>query len=223
MIKGKSIKAIIPVRAGSERVKNKNIKPFAGNSLLEIKIKQLLKIKSLDGVIVNTDSEEMLKIAKKMGAIGIKRDSYYATSSVSINEVYVNLAQNCDSDIILFADATNPLITDETVKIVIDKYFQNIKTYDSCNTVDKVKLFMWKDGKPLNYDETNKPRSQDLPPIFSINAAINVIAKDIMIKQRSFIGAKPLFVPVENFEGFDIDDELDFEFAEFMYKKYRMN
>ena len=32
------ITAVIPVRAGSTRVKNKNIKPFAGSSLLEIKI-----------------------------------------------------------------------------------------------------------------------------------------------------------------------------------------
>ena len=50
------IKALIPVRAGSQRVKNKNIRPFAGSSLLEIKIKQMMRIKELDGVIVNSDN-----------------------------------------------------------------------------------------------------------------------------------------------------------------------
>ena len=39
------IKALIPVRAGSQRVKNKNIRPFAGSNLLEIKVKQMLSIK----------------------------------------------------------------------------------------------------------------------------------------------------------------------------------
>ncbi len=223
MYNNKVIKAIIPVRGGSQRVKNKNIRPFAGSSLLEIKIKQLQKIKSLDGIIVNSDSEEMLDLAKTLGVEPVKRAPYYASSSVSINEVYVDLANHCDSDIILFADATNPLIKDETVELAIKTYFDNIENYDSCNTVDKVKLFMWKDGKPLNYDESNKPRSQDLPEIYSINAAINLIAKDIMIKNRSFIGYKPYFLPVEGVEGLDIDDEVDFEFAEFMYKKYRIN
>ena len=60
------IKALIPVRAGSQRVKNKNIRPFADSSLLEIKIKQMQRIKELDGVIVNSDSDEMLDIAKSL-------------------------------------------------------------------------------------------------------------------------------------------------------------
>ena len=218
-----TIKALIPVRAGSQRVKNKNIRPFAGSSLLEIKIKQMQRIKELDGVIVNSDSDEMLDIAKSLGAEAVKRDPYFASSSVPINEVYVDLANHCDSDLILFADATNPLIKDETVERVIKTYFENVDQYDSCNTVNLVRLFMWKDGKPLNYSEDNKPRSQDLPPIYSINAAVNLVPKDVMIKNRSFIGFKPYFVTVEGLEGLDIDNEIDFEFAEFMYRKYRMN
>ena len=81
-----NIKALIPVRAGSQRVKNKNIKLFAGTSLLEIKIKQMLEIKEIDGVIVNSDSDEMLEIAKSLGAETIKRDDYFASSTVSIND-----------------------------------------------------------------------------------------------------------------------------------------
>ena len=42
------ITAIIPVRKGSQRVKNKNIKPFGGSSLLEIKIKILSKLKNIE-------------------------------------------------------------------------------------------------------------------------------------------------------------------------------
>ena len=177
MINGQTIKAIIPVRAGSERVKDKNIRPFAGSTLLEIKIKQLQQINRLDGIIVNSDSDKMLEIAKNLGVETFKRNAYYASSSVSINEVYVNLAQNCNSDIVLFVDVTNPLIKTETVNQVIDTYIKNINNYDSVNTVNSIKMFLWQDGKPLNYKESEKPRSQDLPEIYAINSALNILEK----------------------------------------------
>ena len=217
------IKALIPVRAGSQRVKNKNIRPFADSSLLEIKIKQMQRIKELDGVIVNSDSDEMLDIAKSLGAETIKRDSYYASSEVSINEVYVDLANHCDSDVILFADATNPLIKDDTVRLALKKYYDNINEYNSCNTVNVIKMFLWQNGKPINYSEDKKPRSQDLPDIYAINSAINIISREDMIKYRAFVANKPFLLPVCDIKGLDIDNEIDFEFAEFMYKKYRMN
>ena len=215
------IKALIPVRSGSQRVRNKNIKPFADSNLLEIKIKQLLRIKELDGIIVNSDSDEMLEIAKNLGAETAKRDSYYASNTVSINEVYVNLAQNCNSDIILFADATNPMISDKTIIECLEIY-KNNSEFDSVNTVNLIKMFLWKDGKPLNYSESNKPKSQDLPDIFAINSAINILSKETMIKTRAFVGENPYFYQVDDIEGIDIDNETDFEFVEFMYKKYRM-
>lgn len=219
----KTIKAIIPVRAGSQRVKNKNIRPFAGSSLLEIKIKQLLSINELDGVIVNSENDEMLEIAKSLGAETVKRDEYFSTSSVSINEVYVDLAQHCSADIILFADVTNPLIKTETVRNCINTFFQKQDMYDSVNTVNSVKMFLWWKGKPINYEEQNKPRSQDLPDIVSINSAINILLKDTMIKNKAFVGQNPYFITVDALEGLDIDNEIDFEFAEFMYNKYRRN
>ncbi|MCD7780640.1 MAG: hypothetical protein LUH05_08220 [Candidatus Gastranaerophilales bacterium] len=67
MKKNAIIKALIAVRSGSVRVKNKNIKPFCGSSLLEIKIKQLLSILQIDGVVVNSNDDIMLDTAKNMG------------------------------------------------------------------------------------------------------------------------------------------------------------
>ncbi len=60
MKKNAIIKALIAVRSGSVRVKNKNIKPFCGSSLLEIKIKQLLSILQIDGVVVNSNDDIIL-------------------------------------------------------------------------------------------------------------------------------------------------------------------
>ena len=47
------IKALVAVRSGSQRVVNKNIRPFAGSSLLEIKLNQLKRISNIVGIVVN--------------------------------------------------------------------------------------------------------------------------------------------------------------------------
>lgn len=215
-----SIKVLIPVRSGSQRVKNKNIKPFAGSNLLALKIEQMQRIKGIDGIIVNSNSDEMLEIAKQLGAETVKREEYFASSTVSMNEVYQNMAENCNCDHIIFADVTNPLIKDKTIELVIKEYFEN-KEFDSITTVHKIREFMWQNGQPINYDKNNKPKSQDLPNIVGLNHAISILPRNLMIEQRDIIGKKPNLFLIDDIEAIDIDDELDFEMAEYFYNKLR--
>ena len=58
------ITAVIPIRSGSQRVKDKNLRPFAGTTLMENKIEMLLNVPELDSIIVNTNSEEAIEIVK---------------------------------------------------------------------------------------------------------------------------------------------------------------
>lgn len=223
MINGKIIKALIPVRAGSERVKNKNIRPFAGSSLLEIKIKQLLSIKELDGVVVNSESDEMLDIAKALGAETYKRDDYYASSTVPINEVYRNIGETTAADIIVYANATNPLLKNESVSNAIKAFIKKDSQYDTLNTAHLIKEFMWLNNKPINYELDNMPKSQNLPNIYALNFALNIFDRQYAIDNSSIVGKHPLLFELDSIEATDIDNEIDFEFAEFMYKKYRMD
>ena len=223
MINGKIIKALIPVRAGSERVKNKNIRPFAGSSLLEIKIKQLLSIKELDGVVVNSESDEMLDIAKALGAETYKRDDYYASSTGPINEVYRNIGETTAADIIVYANATNPLLKNESVSNAIKAFIKKDSQYDTLNTAHLIKEFMWLNNKPINYELDNMPKSQNLPNIYALNFALNIFDRQYAIDNSSIVGKHPLLFELDSIEATDIDNEIDFEFAEFMYKKYRMD
>ena len=61
----KKIVALVPIWKGSQRVKNKNFKSFCGKNLLIHKIITLKKIKNLDDIIINTDSDKAISIAKK--------------------------------------------------------------------------------------------------------------------------------------------------------------
>ncbi len=210
------VKALIPARSGSQRVKNKNIRPFANSTLLEVKIKQLMRIPKLDGVVVNSDCDEILDMARSCGAEVVKRAEYFASSTVSINEVYENMAQNFDADIVVYSNCTNPLIEDSSIIGAIDMFLEG--GGDSCNTGHYIKEFLWLDGKAMNYNPLQMPRSQDLPDIIALNFAVNVISRETMVHLKSIVGRHPLFYLISQEEATDIDNEIDFRFAEFVHK-----
>ncbi|MDL2318793.1 acylneuraminate cytidylyltransferase family protein [Eubacteriales bacterium OttesenSCG-928-A19] len=214
-----STKALIAARSGSVRVKNKNLREFAGKNLLVLKIEQLLRIPELDGVVVNSNDDQMLRIAHDLGAETVKRNEFYASNTVSMSDVYKNMAENFPGDVIVYTNCTNPLLKDETLSRAIHVYNENAYAYDSLNSAHEIKEFLFKDGKPLNYDLLNQPRSQDLPDIYALNFAISIISKKNMIRCKNVVGMDPFIFPIDAYEGIDIDNEIDFEFAEFAYSK----
>ena len=63
---------IILARAGSKRIKNKNIKTFFGKPLIYYSIETAKKTKIFDKIYVSTDSKKIKNIAEKYGAIVLK-------------------------------------------------------------------------------------------------------------------------------------------------------
>ncbi len=216
------IKGLIAVRSGSERVKQKNIRSFGGSNILTIKIQQLLQIPKLDSVIVNSNDDEMLSLAKSLGCETIKRNDYFASSKVCMSDVYENMAISATADILLYANATNPLIRTETINAAIEAYFEGLEKYDSLNTATIRKEFLFQNNKPINYDLKNQPRSQDLPEIYALNFAVNIISRSDMIKYKNIVGHYPQLFKVSNDEAIDIDSPFDFAYAEFLYKKKQL-
>ena len=214
------IKALVAVRSGSVRVENKNIRPFANTNLLELKLNQLKRIANLDGVIVNSNDDKMLEIAKDCGCETVKREQKYASNEVSMSDVYKNMAENFDADIVAYINVTNPLIKDQSLYDTIEMYKKLKGTFDSVNTAHYIKEFMFQNNVPINYDLKNQPRSQDLPDIMALNFACSVISREKMIICKNVIGEKPYIHPIDEVEAFDIDNEIDFDFAEFLYKKH---
>lgn len=213
------IKALIAVRSGSERVVNKNLRPFADANLLELKIKQLQTISQLEGIVVNSNDDRMLEIATKLGAETVKRDPHYATSSVSMSDVYQNMAENFNGEVVMYANVTNPLVETESYINGIKTFKEISDKFDSLNSAHLIKEFMFLDNKPINYDLLNQPRSQDLPNIYALNFAFSILTKAHMIEYKNVIGRSPYMYELTETESIDIDTEFDFEIAEFLYKK----
>ena len=214
--------AVIAARSGSLRVENKNIRNFNGSSILELKIKQLKKISKIDEVIVNSNCDEILSIAKNAGALCVKRDDYYASNSANMSDVFQNIAENTNSEYIMYANATNPLVETSSYDEAIDLFFNNLDANDSLTSCHNIKEFLYLDGKPLNYDPLNQPRSQDLPNIVALNFAISILSRENMIKYKNILGKNPYFYKLNEIEAVDIDTNLDFFISQELYKKLKI-
>ena len=85
-----------------------------------------------------------------------------------------------DADIYVYAHATAPYITVQTMQQCIEAV-QSGK-YDSAFCAVKIQDYLWQDGEPLNFDAANVPRSQDLKPIYRETSGVYVFTKEVFEK-----------------------------------------
>ena len=220
MLRDTDITVLIAVRGGSKRVPQKNVRPFCGSSMLELKVQQALRLESVNNVVVTSDDDEMLEMADKLGATAMKRDPYYASDTVPMGDVYIHLASILDCKDILWTPVTSPLVQDKTVQDCIDIY-QHLTEYDSVVTTNIIKEYMWLDNKAINYDPKNHPRSQDLPEIYALNFAVNILPRELMIKNKNILGDDFYAYMLDEVEALDVDTEYEFMLAEILYEKMR--
>lgn len=209
--------AIIPLKKTSLRVPNKNFKPFGDTRLIDLKIKQLRAVKGVDRIIINTDCKEIAKEFEADGIECIIRDSYYTTCSGS--EFFENIAETAPDDVLIYSPVTSPFIKPATLQDAIDKY--NNCSYDCVTSVFNMKHHAWMNDKPVNYDPYNSPNSQDLPTMYKITYGFGILSRGLWIENRNIVTGGPYqhFYELDEIEAVDIDTELDFKFAEYLYEK----
>lgn len=140
----KTITAIIPVRAGSTRLKNKNVAPFAGTNLLINKINQLKLVSEITRIVVSSDSDLMLEMAKSAGADIHKRAPEYCDEKTkTFGEVVRHIAESVNGDTILWATCTSPLVFPKDYKGAIQAYYKALEEgYDSLMSVESFKRYI---------------------------------------------------------------------------------
>lgn len=217
-----SITAVIPVRAGSTRIKDKNIKKFADSSLLEIKIEQLKAIDEIDEIIVSSDSEKMLEVAKKHGVIAKKRPIEFCDEkSRTFNEVVRYIAEiEVSTDVMMWVPCVCPMVSSNKIQQGI-QLFKKIQTgelnNDSVATASLFKEYLFDENGPINFSVKNHVTSQNLPNWHYITNGFFIAKTYDMAKWGFVYGPNPHLCEVNKFEAIDIDDEYDFAMAEFVY------
>lgn len=208
----KKITAIIPVRAGSTRLKNKNIAPFAGTNLLINKINQLKQVKEITDIVVSSDSDIMLAMAASAGAKTHKRAPEYCDEkTMTFGEVVRHIAESVEGDDILWATCTSPLVFPKDYSAAIEAYYPALENgFDSLMSVESFKRYIWDENGPLNYELGLKHvPSQQLPTMYFVTDGILMAPRKKMIEWSYFHGSNPYKFIVDKRTGCDIDDGLD--------------
>lgn len=214
------ISILIATRKGSKRIKNKSIKKFGKSNLTKLKLVQANKLgKFVNNVYFSSDINNLNIHAESLGFHNILRPRKYLGKS-TISEFGPFLASRITEDHICYLTNTSPLIKLETIEKCIKLYKKlNFKKYDSLSTFSKVNDFLWNDKKPINYDLNKQPRSQDLTGFYRFIPAVTIISKKNLIKYRNVIGKKPYKVIIDFPENIDIDENYQYEIANFINKK----
>lgn len=207
-----SITAVIPVREGSRRLKNKNVAPFAGTNLLLNKINQLKQVPEIDHIVVSSDSDMMLTMAKTQGVQIHKRAPEYCDeTSKTFGEVVAHICQSISGEHVLWATCTAPLVFPKQYSEAIKLYHQALKDgYDSLVSMEPFKRYVWDETGPVNYElGLRHVPSQQLPPLYFVTDGILLAPREKMIAWNYFHGHHPYRYLLDKRTSIDIDDGLD--------------
>lgn len=216
-MKKDSITAVIPVRAGSRRLPNKNILPFGGSNLLVHKIRQLKQVKGLDRIVVSSDSDEMLEMAEKEGVNTHKRAPEFCDERTkTFNEVVENIASSIIGDTVMWAPCVCPLTNTQSYEKAIEIYNECViekKEHDSVISAKLFKEYLFDEKGPLNWNPEKHVPSQQLPNWKTIVNGFYIAPRERMIEWRYLYGKNPYLFILDKKEAVDIDDAEDFEVA----------
>jgi len=222
--------AFVPARSGSERVPQKNVRPLAGHPLLAYAIETALQSGVFVRVLVSTDSEEIADVARWYGAdVPFLRPAEYATSTSPDSEWLRFTIERLEEpyDVFAIVRATNPFRGPDTVRRGLEQLLATPEA-DSLRAVELVKQHpgkMWllaEDRRTMSplLDQSelevawHAGQFPALPPVYVQNSALEIAWTRVVLETGTREGrvVAPFFT--EGYEGFNVDDEEDWERAE---------
>jgi CMP-N,N'-diacetyllegionaminic acid synthase len=227
-----SVVALIPARSGSERVPGKNVRPLAGHPLLAYAIATARQAGIFDRIVCSTDSTEIAEVACRYGAeVPFLRPAEYATATSPDIEWLTYTLERFDERYDLFAIVrpTNPFRGPDVFQRGLEQLLATPEA-DSIRAVELVKQHpgkMWvveeRTMRPL-LDQSDLEvawhagQYQALPEVYVQNSALEIAWMRVVFAMGTREGrtVAPFFTA--GYEGFNVDDEEDWERARALVK-----
>lgn len=212
--------ALLPIKGNSERVKGKNVKPFAGKPLFQWVLGTLLEVDEIDQVVINTDAPQFLKdhgLVESDRVVLRDRKPEICGDFVSMNLVLADDVANVAADRYVMTHTTNPLMRAATIRRALARYDAALAAGegDSLFSVNHFQTrFYREDLSPVNHDPSKLLRTQDLEPWFEENSNLYIFSRDSFGATSARIGAKPVMFATPKIESADIDGPEEWEVAE---------
>ena len=212
--------ALVPMRHHSERVPGKNYRPFAGKPLYHHIVERLLACPLVAKVVIDTDSPTiMTDCAQHFPQVRLlERPEHLRADDTPMNEVLLYDVTQVAADYYVQTHSTNPLLRTETITRAIKEFLHSLPKNDSLFSVTRLQTRLWDArGRPINHDPGILLRTQDLPPVYEENSNLYIFTRATLEARRNRLGERPLMFEIDPLEALDIDEELDFRIAEFLY------
>jgi CMP-N,N'-diacetyllegionaminic acid synthase len=231
-----TIVALIPARAGSKRVPDKNIRPLAGHPLIAYTVAAALDSGIFTDVIVSTDSQHYAEIVKYYGAEVpfLRPDTLAGDQSPDIEWLAYTLDRlrkaGRSYDCFSILRPTSPFRLPETIRRAWGEFSAQTGV-DSLRAVEKCSQHpgkMWVvRGKrmtpllPLGPAEQPWHSSQypSLPEIYAQNASLEIAWSRVVFEDRTIAGNVVMPFFTVDYEGFDVNSNYDWQLAEQMVQK----
>ena len=221
----------LPARKGSQRVKNKNTRPFAGieGGLLANKLEQLLATERIDEIVLSTNDEECLRIGRKYAERStrlrvVERPDELCLDTTNLQDLICYVPTITSAEHILWGHVTTPLADATSYDAAVEDYFASLdEGFDSLVGVTELKNFLLDaEGRLINNTtELPWPRTQDLAPLYEINHTVFLAPREVYIEQRNRLGRRPKLHVMDKISSMDIDWEEDFAIAEALVRSRR--
>ena len=219
-MKSQTIVALVPMRHQSVRVPGKNYRPLAGIPLYQHILNTLLACPEISQVVVDTDSPVVMEGCRQHypSVVLIDRPEHLRADTIPMNEILMYDTSLVPADLYLQTHTTNPLLLPATVSKAIQTLQAQFPAYDSLFSVTRLQTRLWDQlGRAINHNPAVLLRTQDLPPVYEENSCLYIFTRETLENRRNRLGERPFLFEIDAAEARDIDEELDFLIAEFLY------
>ncbi|MCX8045144.1 MAG: acylneuraminate cytidylyltransferase family protein [Desulfobacterota bacterium] len=218
-----SFLAIVPMKAHSERMPDKNIRNFNGKPLFYWIFQTLAQVESVAQIVLDTDSDRIAQMVCGFfpDVVVSMRPEHLRGDFVSTNALIEHiLTLFPDQHYFLQTHATNPCLRPDTIRRAITLFTEDAE-HDSLFSVTRLQTRLFdKTFKPLNHDPYRLLRTQDLDPVYEENSNLYLFTRSSFGETGGRIGKKPILFEMNRLEAYDIDTEEDFVVAQILHKNF---
>lgn len=231
-----NIMGLIPARAGSVGVPGKNRRLICGRPVIAYTIDAALESEKLNSVVVSTDDNEVLKYCSDVKeVIAIERPAELSGSTSRIDDavrhaVEIMEAKGPSIDYIVLLYANIPVrpegVVDKAIDLMLESGSDSVLSISDVGKFHPYWLFQMDENQGIKkYIPNNIFRRQDLPPLYSIDGAVSVLKRDVVMNAagsdnpHAFWGNNIRGMVLHSHETIDIDSMRDFLLAESVLKE----
>ena len=221
---------LIPARGGSKSIKNKNLMPINGQSLLARSVASVPNFIDKSCIFVSSDSKTIIEEAERLGVSIHHRSQKTSSDSATAIDVikefidFLSITRSIEQLHILYLQPTSPFRTAACVEKAIDVYLEHTSLESALMSVSSEVVapskMLVKDGSgsliPYSQPQDLFSNRQTAKTLTKINGAIYLFRAASFKIFSSIPTNKIIPYEMDRFESIDIDDEFDLDFARFL-------